>query len=151
MRLIPAISSMTGKRSRKRMRSNLVSIPTKAELAPKRGFIKRTGRTISLWLAKMAGINETPDFSGLLKDKKVKIIDVGARDGFHPRWNQLGNSLRIIVFELNTDGYQDLLETYKNVDRVKIYKVELSDNDGSISIHVTSFRYSSSSVQQDGT
>jgi len=133
------------------MRSNLVSIPTKAELAPKRGFIKRTGRTISLWLAKMAGINETPDFSGLLKDKKVTIIDVGARDGFHPRWNQLGNNLRIILFEPDTDGYKELLEIYKNDERVKIYNAALSDNDSNITIHVATFPYSSSAFKHDET
>jgi FkbM family methyltransferase len=142
---------MAGKRNRKRMRSNLVSIPTEAELAPKSGLIKRTGRTISVWLAKMAGLNETPDLSGLLKDKKLTIIDVGARHGFHPRWEQLGDNLRIILFEPNKDGYHDLLEMYKHDERVKVWNAALSDHDGTITIHIAAFPYSSSAFKHDET
>jgi len=81
----------------------------------------------------------------------VTIIDVGARDGFHPRWNQLGNNLRIILFEPDTEGYKDLLEIYKNDERVKIYNAALSDNDSNITIHVASFPYSSSAFKHDET
>lgn len=48
------------------------------------------------------------ELSGLLKNDRVVIFDIGARGGFHRRWNALGSNARFVGFEPDEGEYKKL-------------------------------------------
>lgn len=131
------------------MSSNLIPIPTEAELAPKTGVIKKIGGLLFSTAKAITGVNDRLDLSGFLQQQKVCIVDVGARFGFHERWEQLGKNLRIVLFEPNKEGYQELLDQYKNDERAVIHNTALAEREGDIEINLAAFPYSSSAFKHD--
>jgi FkbM family methyltransferase len=131
------------------MNSNLVPIPTASELLPQKSLFKILRFKIYSFFSAITGVKEFLDFSILLNGNKVNVIDVGARFGYHDRWKQCGNGLQIILFEPNDEGYNELIEQYKNDSRVQIYNTALSENGGNIIINIAAFPYASSGFKHD--
>jgi FkbM family methyltransferase len=131
------------------MKSNLLKIPTAKDLLPRNSILKKISNKIHALLSALVGVQEKLDFSHLLKEQKVLIIDVGARFGYNPRWNQFGNNLQIILFEPNSEGYKELITQYKDDPKVKIYNTALSESGEKVTVNIAAFPYASSCFKHD--
>lgn len=110
---------------------------------------RKISRAISGILMRFAGINGKPKLSNLLVKQTVSIIDVGAADGYHPRWNQFGENLRITLFEPEDIAYKKLVAQYKTDERVKCVNKALSETGGEITINITAWPRASSAYEPD--
>lgn len=110
----------------------------------------RSGRTLLLdAVFRLTGVRDRLDLAPLLDGLPVEIIDVGARGGFHERWNQLGASLRISLFEPDDAAYEALRGQYAGDARVRLFHSALSEHGEPLTIHVTAWPASSSAFQHD--
>ena len=106
--------------------------------------IRSLSKKLILLLLKASGINRTLDISAVLEDKPIHIVDVGARGGFNKRWNQLGNNLRISMFEPDNEAFLKLQDLYLNDKRALLHNTALSMNGEQLTIYVTASADSSS-------
>ena len=72
--------------------------------------------------------------SPLLSDNPLYIVDVGARDGMHSRWNKFTSSYKGILFEPDPKEYK-LLKS-KSRENLIILNSALSDSTGELDFHL---------------
>ncbi len=138
------------------MDANIVSVPQKDYEAPQNSFKRMDffsgyyfrGKLIE-WLTALGGMSAELPLERVLGGQIVKIIDVGARHGFHKRWKQFNQCLRIFLFEPDPIAYQELLEIYRGDSGVKSFNTALSSGGENLKIHVTASPDSSSPFEHD--
>lgn len=87
---------------------------------------------------------ENLDYNLILSNQKIRIIDVGAADGYNPKWDLLKNCLEIYMFEPETEAYQKLKDQYASNPLRKIINAALSENGESQTFYITKWPRSSS-------
>lgn len=97
----------------------------------------------------LGGMSTKLNLDLIMGDQAVRIIDVGARHGFHERWKQFNKSLRIFLFEPDLIAYQELQEIYKDDTRITSFNTALSSNGEKLKIHVTASPDSSSAFEHE--
>ncbi|MEE9239550.1 MAG: FkbM family methyltransferase, partial [Thermodesulfobacteriota bacterium] len=104
---------------------------------------KGIAKVISSFLMKLLGIKKNLDLSGILPTP-AHIVDVGAADGFDPRWRQFGSKLHLTLFEPDSESFDKLRTDYKNDPRVKCLKIALSSSSGKRKFYMTAWPRASS-------
>lgn len=87
---------------------------------------------------------ENLDYSLILSNQKIRIIDIGAADGYNPKWDLLKDCLEIYLFEPEIEAYQKLLKQYASNPEKKIINAALSEDGGQQVFHITKWPRSSS-------
>ncbi|MBD3409614.1 MAG: FkbM family methyltransferase [Ignavibacteriales bacterium] len=82
-------------------------------------------------------------------ESRVGVVDVGARGGYHPRWDQFGDRLRVHLFEPEKNGYEELVKIFGKDERVRLYNVALSERDETLSLNVTAWSPSTTVYEID--
>lgn len=97
--------------------------------------------------------NPTPRFTrwivgaGLL-ERPFTLVDIGVQGGIHPRWEALGDQLRVYGFDALEDAIRPLAAQAKPGRRY--FAQALGDEDGERMLHVRGVSHSSSLYPQEG-
>lgn len=105
-----------------------------------KNFLRISSEKIFGIIRKILGINTNLDLSLIHKNMKVHVVDVGAADGFHPRWYKLGNSMRVTCFEPEENAFTALKTRYENDLRIKIYNAALSSKKSKRTLYLTAWK-----------
>ena len=49
-----------------------------------------------------------------MKDNSIKLVDIGASGGLHPRWESLGNKCEAVLFDPDARAISQLTEKTNN-------------------------------------
>ena len=104
---------------------------------------KGIAKVVSPFLMKISGVKKNLDLSRILPTP-VHIVDIGAADGFDPRWRQFGSQLQLTLFEPDDESFEKLRSDYKNDSRVKCIKTALSSSNAKRNFYVTAWPRASS-------
>jgi FkbM family methyltransferase len=130
--------------------SNVVELPNLQSIT-ETPLVGNSSKRLYNYLCRLLNIkdNYPLNITPLLDGTSIKVIDVGASIGFHKRWEQLGDKLRIFLFEPDKDEYEKLVRLYDKDGRVKLFNVALSEDGKDLLLHVNTWVYSSSVYKHD--
>jgi FkbM family methyltransferase len=89
------------------------------------------------------------ELTAILRVPAVAVVDIGAADGFHRRWELLGEIARVYLFEPDAKGFQRLRELYANDSRVTCFDTALSETAADVTLTVTAWPRASTCLPQD--
>lgn len=108
------------------------------------GKIKTTLKSFIEKIMYIYGINLELNLEPFLEGIKVNVIDIGARGGYHKRWEQLGDNGNLYLFEPDIKEYENLKNQYSNRKNVYIFNNALSENGETLTLYIPNWPDSSS-------
>ena len=100
-------------------------------------------------MCKILQVASIDSVAAFLGDDKLRIVDVGAADGFHPRWDALGENKDMYLFEPEPKAFLRLQEQYTNDSTVRIFDAALSHSSEMITLNILAWPRASSVYEPD--
>lgn len=85
--------------------------------------------------SKQSIIEEVDFIKSIIKSNPIKVIDIGAARGLHPRWNDLADYISVLGFEPDEREYTKLVSS--EAQNTKYFNIGLYERKGEIDFFVT--------------
>ncbi|HEX7193001.1 MAG TPA: FkbM family methyltransferase [Thermoanaerobaculia bacterium] len=125
---------------RKRGQTNVRSVPSGIHTATAgeafRQPFRAAAKLIDVELRRRSQI-AMASIADIMTLDHVHVVDIGAADGIHERWQLLGERLLIDLFEPEHDAFVEMTRMYAGQRTVRCFETALSENGGEIELTVT--------------